>query len=62
MFKVTQNHKLPVITPESKYIIVKYYWFRDNISSGGCSIKKVDGKYQKSDILTKGLHGVYSLI
>ena len=55
--KVNHNHKLPIMTPGYNHISVKYHWFRDKIYIGECSIKKVDGKYQKANIFTRDLQG-----
>ena len=55
--KVTHNHKLPIMTPGYKHIAIKYHWFRENIYSGECSMKKVDVKDQKANIFTRGIQG-----
>ena len=55
--KITQNHKLPIITQGYNEISIKYHLFRENIYSGNCSVKKVEGKEHKSNIFNKGLQG-----
>ena len=55
--KVTQNHKLPLMTPGYNHISVKYHWFRENIYIGECSVKKVYGKDHKANIFTRDLQG-----
>ena len=54
------NLELPLMTPRSKAIGVRYHWFRQYVSQnqgedGGIVIKKVDTKDQIADIFTKGL-------
>ncbi|GFH50753.1 hypothetical protein CTEN210_07229 [Chaetoceros tenuissimus] len=54
------NLELPLLTPRSKAIAVRYHWFRqfgskDQGRDGGIVIKKVDTKNQIADIFTKGL-------
>ena len=53
--KVTHNHNLPIMNPVYNNIAIKYHWFIENIYIDQCSMKKVDGKYQKANIFTKGL-------
>ena len=55
MVKITLKYKLPVVTPVSKHITVKYHRFKEKITNGYCSVKKVDGKDQKADTFTKGI-------
>ena len=55
--KVDQKHNLYFMTIGSKRISVKYPWFLGKITCGECSVKKVDGKDQKSDIFTTGFQG-----
>ena len=57
VFQVTQNHRLPILTPGYNHITIKYYWFIERIHSGDCSMKKVDGKYQKAKIFTRDIQG-----
>ena len=44
-------------TPRSKHYAVKYHWFRSHMSdkSNRTTVKYVETKLQKADILTKGL-------
>lgn len=54
------NLELPLLTPRSKAIAVRYHWFRQFVSQdqgrdGGIVIKKVNTKDQIADIFTKGL-------
>ena len=53
--KVTHNHNLPIMTPVYNNIAIKYHWFIEKIYIGQCSVKNVDGKYQKANIFTRGL-------
>ena len=46
---------IPKMTPRSKHIAVKYWFFRDHVKRGTSKIVKVDTKEQKADILTKAL-------
>jgi transposase InsO family protein len=47
---------VPKMTPRTKHIGVKYFWFRSKVGPGsGITIKKVDTKAQLADTLTKGL-------
>ena len=46
----------PRITPRTKHIAIKYYFFRDRIGVlKGVTIKHVESKLQLADCLTKGL-------
>ena len=47
--------ELPRMTPRSKYIAVKYHWFREHVASGKFRVLKVDTLDQIGDIFTKGL-------
>ena len=55
----------PKMTPTSKFIAVKYHWFRQHISNGNgdpnrmIEIKKIDGKVNPADIFTKSVQGSY---
>ena len=46
----------PRTTPSSKYIAVKYHWFRQHVGNEFL-IWKTKSENQKADIFTKGLHG-----
>lgn len=47
---------VPKMTPRTKHIGVKYFWFRSKVGPGrGITIQKVDTKDQLADTLTKGL-------
>ena len=46
--------KIPVMTPTSKRISVKYNWFRHFIGRKFV-IRKINSENQKADISTKGL-------
>jgi hypothetical protein len=47
---------IPKMTPRSKHIGVKYFWFRSKVGpSHGINIVKCDTKDQLADIFTKGL-------
>jgi len=45
----------PRHTPQSRTIAVKYHWFRSKLSKDTIQIKKIDGKLQRANILTKAL-------
>jgi hypothetical protein len=47
--------KAPSMTPRSKNIAVKYHFFREYIVNGSIQIHRIDTKFQKADIFTKGL-------
>jgi hypothetical protein len=47
----------PKLTPTSKFIAVKYHWFRQHVESGEVKIVKVESSKQLADIFTKGLQG-----
>ena len=47
----------PKLTPTSKFIAVKYHWFRQHVESGEIHITKVESSQQLADIFTKGLQG-----
>ena len=47
----------PKLTPTSKFIAVKYHWFRQHVESGSFHIVKVESSKQLADIFTKGLQG-----
>ena len=49
--------KCPKLTPTSKFIAVKYHWFRQHVESGEINITKVESRNQLADIFTKGLLG-----
>ena len=53
--KVTHNHNLPIMNPVYNNIAIKYHWFIEKIYIGKCSVKNVDGKYQKANIFTRGI-------
>jgi len=42
-------------TPQSRTIAVKYHWFREQLGKDTVRIKKIDGKIQRANILTKAL-------
>ena len=44
----------PRMTPSSKFIAVKYHWFRDHVGKN-FEIEKIDSEVQLADIFTKGL-------
>jgi hypothetical protein len=47
---------VPKMTPRSKHIGVKYFWFRSKVGPGtGITIQKCDTKDMLADIFTKGL-------
>ena len=45
----------PRLTPTSKFIAVKYHWFRQHVENKEIRIQKVDTSLQKADIFTKSL-------
>jgi len=47
----------PRLTPTSKFIAVKYHWFRQHVENKDIEIEKVDTKLQKADVFTKSLTG-----
>ena len=55
--KVTHNHNLSIMTPVYNNIAIKYHWFIEKIYIDQCYVKKVDGKYQKANIFTRGVQG-----
>ena len=46
---------MPKMTPRSKYIAVKYHWFREKLDEFNIKILRIDTKLQLADIFTKGL-------
>eukprot|EP00957_Ditylum_brightwellii_P138516 10558188-Ditylum_brightwellii.AAC.1 len=44
------------MTPTSKFIAVKYHWFRKHVKSGEVEIVKIESSKQLDDIFTKGIH------
>ena len=46
----------PRMTPTSKYISVKYHWFRQNVGKESV-IRKIESENQKVHIFTKDLQG-----
>ena len=42
-------------TPRSKHYAVKYHWFRSKLQETRTTIKHIESKLQKADLLTKGL-------
>ena len=46
----------PRMTPTSKHISVKYYWFRQHVGKEFV-IRKIELENQKADIFTKSLQG-----
>ena len=57
VFSVTNNHKLYVMAPVSNHIVIKYHCFREKMYIGEFYVKKIDVKYQKANIFTRGLQG-----
>ena len=51
----------PRMTPTSKFIAVKYHWFRQHVDSGEITIVKVSSQEQEADMFTKGLQGDFFL-
>ena len=49
------NLELGRTIPGSKYVAVKYHWFRSQLILGGIEVVKVDTYNQLVDIFTKGL-------
>ena len=45
------------VTPHSKHFAIKYHWFREKLTEANVVIKRVDTKFQRADIFTKGLVG-----
>lgn len=43
------------LTPRTRHIAVKYFWFLEKIDQGLAEVVKVDTKLQKADIFTKSL-------
>ena len=48
----------PKMTPTSKFIVIKYHWFRQHVESGEVEIIKVESSKQLADIFTKVLQGI----
>ena len=46
----------PRMTPTSKFIVVKYHWFREHVGKA-FDIVKISGNEQIADMFTKGLQG-----
>ena len=44
------------MTPTSKFIAVKYHWFREHVGKA-FDIVKISGNEQIADMFTKGLQG-----
>ena len=44
------------MTPTSKFIAVKYHWFREHVGKA-FEIVKISGNEQIADMFTKGLQG-----
>ena len=57
VFKVNQNHNIPIMIPGLNHTAIKYHWFIEKIYSGECYVKKVDGKDQKANIFTRDIKG-----
>src|SRR5512133_2242004 len=55
---------IPKMTPRSKHIGVKYFWFRSQVGpDSGISVVKCDTKDQLADIFTKGLaHDQFAIL
>eukprot|EP00957_Ditylum_brightwellii_P011789 889538-Ditylum_brightwellii.AAC.1 len=47
----------PNMTPTSKFIAVKFHWFRQYVESGEVEIVKAESSKQLADIFTKRLQG-----
>ena len=46
---------IPKMTPCSKHIAVKHWFFRENIKKGITKVVKINTKEQKADILMKAM-------
>jgi hypothetical protein len=49
------NAQFPNMTPQTKHIVIKYHWFKENIKEGEIEVRAIDTKVQKADIFTKGI-------
>ena len=49
------NSSYPKMTPRTKHIACKYWWFIEHIQEGIIEARRIDTKQQKADIFTKGL-------
>jgi predicted alpha-1,6-mannanase (GH76 family) len=49
------NNEYPKMTPRTKHIACKYWWFIEHLREGEIEAKRIDTKLQKADIFTKGL-------
>ena len=49
------NNSYPKMTPRTKHIACKYWWFIEHIQEGIIEARRIDTKEQKADIFTKGL-------
>ena len=49
------NSKGPLMTSRTKHIGIKYHWFRYMIRENEIEVNRIDTKYQKADMFTKGL-------
>ena len=47
--------KCPRMRPRTKHIVLKYHHFRSKVQEGLITVKRVDTKMQRGDILTKAL-------
>ena len=47
---------IPMMTPTSKHISVKYHWFGQYVGKEFL-IQKIESENQKTDIFTEGLQG-----
>jgi hypothetical protein len=45
----------PRMTPRSKWIAIKYHWFRDHLKQGEIEMRTVESALQRANILTKAL-------
>ena len=48
--------KIPIMTPTSNHIAVKYHWFRQHVGKEFVNWK-IESENQKAEVFTKGLQG-----
>jgi hypothetical protein len=52
---IMMNNSYPKMTPRTKHIACKYWWFISHIQEGEIEARRIDTSEQKADIFTKGL-------
>lgn len=52
---IMMNNDYPKMTPRTKHIGCKYWWFIEHLRDGEIEAKRIDTTIQRADIFTKGL-------